>query len=305
MVRQTPSPQAKKQRRHRRGSRRRLGMALSLLCGLLLQAVPTVSAELPSSGPFGLWDPHRRPEKPDLRAIRQIRFLTEDDFPPFDFQGSSGTLEGFNVDVARAICRELEVTCTIQERRWDTIVAALEAGQADVIAASLAPTAEARARLQFSMPYYVRPARFVARRQAAPISPSPTALAGRRVGVVAGTAHEAYAKAYFGAAKLMPFPSDDALRTALQQGNIDMAFGDGIALSLWLNGSSSAGCCAFAGGPYLDSHFFGDGIGMAMRRDDVALRQAIDFALFRIWEQGSYADLVRRWFPVDPFAEAP
>jgi len=276
-----------------------------LLCALLLQGAIAHPADLAASGPLGLWDPHRRPEKPDLRTIRQIRFLTEDDFPPFDFQGASGTLEGFNVDMARAICRELQVACTIQERRWDTIVAALEAGQADVIAASLAPTAEARARLQFSMPYYLRPARFVVRRQAGAAFPAPATLGGRRIGVVAGTAHEAYAKAYFGAATLVAFPSDEAMRTALQQGGVDMAFGDGIALSLWLNGVSSAGCCAFTGGPYLDSHFFGDGIGMAMRRDDAGLRQAIDFALFQIWEQGVYADLVRRWFPLAPFAPAP
>jgi polar amino acid transport system substrate-binding protein len=278
-----------------------LWLILVTLAGLL----PAASATEPDkSGSYGLWDPHRRPEKPDLRTLRQIRFLTEDDFPPFDFQGSSGSLEGFNVDMARAICRQLELTCTIQARRWDTIVAALEAGQADVIAASLVPSVQARSRLQFSMPYYLRPARLVVRRQATEIQLTPGGLAGRRMGVLAGSAHEAYAKAYFNGATLLPFASDEALRSALQRGDIDLALGDGIALSLWLNGTSSAGCCSFAGAPYLDSHFFGDGIGMAMRREDVALRQAIDYALFQIWEQGIYADLVRRWFPVDPFARA-
>jgi polar amino acid transport system substrate-binding protein len=274
-----------------------------LLLVLVALPLPAARAAEPDrSGPYGLWDPHRRPEKPDLKAIRQIRFLTEDDFPPFDFQGSSGALEGFNVDMARAICRQLELPCTIQARRWDTIVAALEAGQADVIAASLAPSVQARSRLQFSMPYYLRPARFVARRQNAPVAFTPADLAGRTLGVVAGSAHEAYARAYFPRATLIPLASDEALRAALQRGEVELALGDGIGLSLWLNGASSAGCCAFAGGPYLDSHFFGDGIGMAMRREDTGLRQAVDYALFQIWEQGIYADLTRRWFPVDPFA---
>jgi hypothetical protein len=35
---------------------------------------------------------------------------------------------GFNVDLARAICEELGVTCTIQVRRFDTLLAALESG---------------------------------------------------------------------------------------------------------------------------------------------------------------------------------
>lgn len=287
----------------------RTGSLALLLLGLLALAVLPISrtraADASVAGPYGLWDPHRRPEKPDLRSIRQIRFLTEDDYPPFDFQGSSGTLEGFNVDLARAICRQLKVPCTIQARRWDTIVAALEEGQADVIAASLVPTAEARERLLFSRPYYLRPARFAVRRQAPPPPLTPQSLTGQRIGVVAGTAHEAYAKAYLTTARLTPFPTDAALRAALKNGEVDLIFGDGIGLALWLNGTEAQGCCTFAGSPFLDSHFFGDGIGMAMRREDNDLRQAIDYALFQIWEQGVYADIARRWFPIDPFARLP
>jgi polar amino acid transport system substrate-binding protein len=279
-----------------------------LLLGLLLFGLaPCASsaAEAPPTGPNGLWDPHRRPEKPDLKSIRQIRFLTEDDFPPFDFQGSAGALEGFNVDLARAICRQLKLPCTIQARRWDTIVAALEEGQADIIAASLVPSAEARGRLLFSRPYYLRPARFVARKGEGLPPLSPQGLTGHSIGVVTGTAHEAYARAYLATARLVTFPSDAALRAALKNGEVDLIFGDGIGLSLWLNGTEAAGCCSFAGSPFFDSHFFGDGIGMAMRREDEDLRQAVDYALFQVWEQGLYADIVRRWFPIDPFAQLP
>jgi polar amino acid transport system substrate-binding protein len=287
----------------------RTGPLCLLLLGLLVFGpAPSAgphAAEAPLTGPYGLWDPHRRPEKPDLKSIRQIRFLTEDDFPPFDFEGASGALEGFNVDLARAICRQLKTPCTIQARRWDTIVAALEEGQADVIAASLVPSAEARGRLQFSRPYYLRPARFVVRKGAGPAKLSPQDLAGRSIGVVAGTAHEAYARAYLTAAHLVSLPSEAALRAALKNSQVDLIFGDGIGLSLWLNGTDAGGCCGFAGSPFFDSHFFGDGIGMAMRREDGDLRQAVDYALFQIWEQGLYADIVRRWFPVDPFARAP
>ncbi|PRH85306.1 ABC transporter substrate-binding protein [Labrys okinawensis] len=282
--------------------------ALSIPLFALMLAIPfqgDAMAAQTSTGPFGLWDPHRRPERPDLKSVRRIRFLTEDDFPPFDFQGSSGALEGFNVDLARAVCRQLKVPCTIQARRWDTIVAALEEGQADVIAASLVPSKEARERLQFSQPYYMRPARFAMRRQDPLPAFTPEGLAGRRIGVVADTAHAAYAKAYLKTASLVSLANDTALREALKRGEIDLAFADGIGLSLWLNGSDAGNCCTFAGGPYLDSHFFGDGIGMAMRREDGDLKQAIDYALFQIWEQGIYADLVRRWFPVDPFADLP
>ncbi|MGH6853325.1 MAG: transporter substrate-binding domain-containing protein, partial [Methylocella sp.] len=33
----------------------------------------------------GFWDPHYHPAKPDLTGLRSLRFLTEDDYPPFHF----------------------------------------------------------------------------------------------------------------------------------------------------------------------------------------------------------------------------
>ena len=75
------------------------------------------------------WDPRRRPERPDLSRVSVIRFLTETDYPPFNFTGPDGNPQGFNVDLARLICDEIKVTCTIQMRRFDTL---LEIGRAHV-----------------------------------------------------------------------------------------------------------------------------------------------------------------------------
>jgi polar amino acid transport system substrate-binding protein len=248
------------------------------------------------------WDGKRRPDKPDMRTIRQIRFLTEDDYPPFNFTGASGRLDGFNVDIARAICIELAVPCTVQARRWDTIVAALEAGQGDAIAASLAVTPESRERLSFTDAYFRSPARFVGR-NAGPAE-LPATLAGRKIAVVAVTAHEAFLRATFPNASVLAKPTDEAAREGLKTAEADLLFGDGVALAFWLNGSSSGGCCRFVGGPFLETRYFGEGIAIAVRPRDALLRQAIDFALFRLWEKGTYADLVRRWFPVNPYAAA-
>ena len=52
----------------------------------------------------GFWDPRRRPERPDLSRLTVIRFLTETDYPPFNFTGPDGNPAGFNVDLARALC---------------------------------------------------------------------------------------------------------------------------------------------------------------------------------------------------------
>ena len=60
----------------------------------------------------GFWDPRRRPERPDTSRLTVIRFLTETDYPPFNYAGADGNPTGFNVDLARAICDELQISCT-------------------------------------------------------------------------------------------------------------------------------------------------------------------------------------------------
>jgi polar amino acid transport system substrate-binding protein len=245
------------------------------------------------------WDPRRRPEKPDLRSVAQIRFLTADDFPPFNFAGPDGAPVGFNIDLARAVCEELALSCTIQARRFDTLVDALVANDGDAVIASLAVTPALRRRLGFTEPYFRTPARLVGRRDgtAAP----PQDLAGLKLGVVEGSSHAAFARAFFPRATIVAAKTPDEARSALRSGSVDLVFGDGVSLAFWLTGDASGDCCRFVGGPFLESRFFGEGLSVAVRREDETLRHAIDHALFRLWERGVYADLVRRWFPLNPF----
>src|SRR5918995_378542 len=228
----------------------------------------------------GFWDPRRRPERPDLSRISIIRFLTEIDYPPFNYAGPGGNPAGFNVDLARAMCEELKVNCTIQMRRFDTLVDALAENRGDAVIASLAVTSEARRRIDFTDPYYRSPARFVARRDSSIEDVVPEKLEGRKVAVVAGTAHEAYLKALFPEAELLPYPNSDLARLGLRRGDVDLLFGDAIALAFWLNGTTSENCCAFRGGPYIDNRYFGEGIGIAVRKGNDPMRLSLNWALF-------------------------
>jgi len=249
----------------------------------------------------GFWDPRRRPERPDLSRISIIRFLTETDYPPFDYAGPDGTPAGFNVDLARMICEEIKVACTVQQRRYDTLIASLNNNNGDAVIASIAETPEMRRQVDFSDPYYRTPARFVARRDYPNDDIRPEALEGKKIAVVAGTAHEAYLKALFTEAELKPYPNADAARFALKKGDVDLLFGDGISLAFWLNGTDSNGCCEFRGGPYTESRYFGEGVGIAVRHGNDLLRQAFNWALFRLWEKGRFTDLWLRYFPISPF----
>ncbi len=64
--------------------------------------------------------------------------MTEVDYPPFNYAGPDGNPTGFNVDLARLICDELKVPCTMQMRRFDTLIDALNDNKGDAAIASIA-----------------------------------------------------------------------------------------------------------------------------------------------------------------------
>lgn len=280
-----------------------------LVCGLMPAVAGGSSAAAANDGLAlprsvvvpGFWDPRRRPERPDLARLQSIRFLTDVNYPPFDYAGPDGNPVGFNIDLARRLCDEIKVACTIQSRPFDSLLDALNDNRGDAVIASIAPSAETRQRADFTDPYYRTPARFVARVDSPIRDVLPELVEGKKIAVVAGTAHEAYLREMFTEAELHSYPNAEAARAALRDKQVDLLFGDGISLAFWLNGSDSGGCCAFRGGPFLESRFFGEGIGIAVKRGNDVLRQAFNWALFREWENGSFADLWLRYFPISPF----
>jgi polar amino acid transport system substrate-binding protein len=262
-------------------------------------AAEPVPAE--DSVPPSFWDPARRLQKPDLGGLKQLRFVTEDDYPPFNFALPNGELTGFNVELARAICEELEVSCTIQRRKWELLIPALKENAADAVVASLASTPENRAQVDFTGPYYLTPGRFVALSSAVLPAATPESLADRKVAVVAGSTHEAYLKTFFPQTEIVAFETPEAARTALKTGRVNALFGDAISLAFWLNGADANGCCVFKSGPYVDSRFFGEGVGVAVKKGADPLRRALDYALARLARKGVYSELYLKYFPIGPF----
>lgn len=254
----------------------------------------------PSVAVPGFWDPRRRPERPDLR-LTLIRFMSEVDYPPLNYAGPDGNPAGFNIDLARAICEELKIACTIQMRRFDTLIPSLDDNRGDAAIASIAVSPETRRKVDFSDPYYRPVARFVARRDYGDMIVTPERLEGRRIAVIAGTSHEAYLRTLFTEAEVKPFADAEQARAALTRRDVDLLFGDAIALAFWLNGSESGGCCMFVGGPFVESKYFGEGVGIAVKKGNDQLRLALNWALFRLWEKGKFADLWLKYFPVSPF----
>jgi polar amino acid transport system substrate-binding protein len=247
------------------------------------------------------WDPRARQERPELTGLRTVRFLTDDEFPPLHFAGPDGNPTGFSVELARAACERLSITCTIQARRFTTLLDALAEGRGDVVAAAVPVTADLRRRFSVTNPYFRIPARFAAAKERNLPEPGPRSLDGHPVGVVGGTAHAAYLTTFFPRASARTYPDLPAAAAALRRGEVDYIFADGLGLALWIGGAEAADCCAMTGGPYLESRFFGEGIGFVLRADDDNLRRAFDYALQRLHDEGKYAELYLRFFPVGVF----
>lgn len=271
-----------------------------IMCALvvfLTVALPVASAEdmlVPN-----YTDPRERIPVPDLTAYNRIRFVTTVDFPPFSFLDQTGHLAGFHVDLARAICEELDLLsrCQIQALPWGELEGALVNGQAEALISGLAITAESRGKFRFTRPYLTLPARFAVRKDASLEGSSASAMAGQRIGVLDGTAHEVMVRDLFEDTRPVTFSRQEWMFEALKSGSVDAVFGDGLQLSFWLSSQSAESCCRFFDGPYFSQVHLGEGLAIAVRPRDAPLRQAFDHALSAINRNGRFTELYLRWFP--------
>lgn len=227
-----------------------------------------------------------------------IRFLTEGEFPPFNYYDDEGVLSGFNVDLARAICLEANAACDIKVRPWEELLVALRRGDADAVIAAHRVTAGSLAEVDFSDRYFYTPGRFVARKGDAVADVGPDELDGVTIGVAKGTAHEAFVKAFYRDSRIVLFENPELAREALQQGKVELVFDDAISVAFWLNGSLSRQCCEFKGEAFLEPKYFGDGLAVALPRNDPQIKMLINNALKRVRQSGRFQELVERYFPV-------
>ncbi|WP_158625893.1 transporter substrate-binding domain-containing protein [Arsenicitalea aurantiaca] len=266
---------------------RLLLLALSVLTFL---GAPALGQNLPNH-----FDPSAREAAPEATGVPAIRFLTTADFPPFNYRDESGELVGFNIDLARGLCTELAVACTIQAWPWEQAARALADNQGDALLAGLALSPENGEQFDFSSIYLGFPARFVTR-----VGPaqnfSAESLSGRRLAVREGSAHQGFLVRYLPDATIVPFESEIAALDAVESGDVDAFFGDALRASFWLN--THMACCTFAGGPYFRPDLFGEGLAVALPAGRDAVREAINLGLLRMKRSGALDELYLRWFPV-------
>ena len=273
----------------------RLAALLLALTGLALAG--NAAAE-PAFGHS--WDPGERLQRGDPAAIPRLRFLTTLDFPPFSYLDGASQLTGFNVDLARALCDILEIAdrCQIQAMPWEELQAALKNGQGEAVIAGIAASGPARGAMIFSRPYIRMAARFAASKTSPPAPPEAGGFGASVIGVAAGSAHEKMLRAFFPKAVTASFANSGELYNQLREGKVAAVFGDAAGLSFWLQGASSGGCCAFSGEAYYSDVFLGSGMRIALKPEDAALMQSLNFALKEAQARGMMDELYLKYFPV-------
>jgi polar amino acid transport system substrate-binding protein len=232
--------------------------------------------------------------RPERRVV--LRFITEGEYPPFNYFDDEGVLTGFNVDLARAICLEVNAACDVQAKPWDDLLPALQRGEADGVIAAHVVSATLLKKVDFTERYFHFPARFVGKRGGAKIEITPDGIDGKKVAVSKDTAHQAYLSTFFRLAQIQVFETPDLAREALAAGKADLLFDDAVGLAFWLNGTVSKDCCEFKGGPFLEPRYFGEGIAIAIPKADPDLKPLLNSALRRVRASGRFDELVLQYF---------
>lgn len=235
----------------------------------------------------------------------RLTVAIEGAYPPFSDRNASGKLIGFDVDIARAVCAEIETQCEFVQEDWATIQSTVigETPEVwgkdfDVIVASVSITETRRKTAGFTGKYYQVPAYFVGAKDG--VERTTADFDGHRIGVQASTTHDAYAtSAYGGRADLVRYPTVPAALDALKSGEVELVLADAMVIEQTFLKTADGKGYEFKGPPLAPPRYFGQGVGIVVAKENEALRRRLDQAIAAIRADGTYQDISERYFGFD------
>jgi len=233
--------------------------------------------------------------------MRKVRIGTEGAYPPFNYIDSNGELVGFDVEIAKALCKAANYDCTFVVQDWDGIIPGLLADKYDAIIASMSITPKRKEVVDFTDKYYNTPARFAVQRGDNFDLTEGSGLDGLRVGVQGATIHEDFVRATWPKAEVVTYGTQEEANADLVSGRVDLVMADSVVLQEGFLKVEGGDCCEFFGLSYSDPTYHGEGAGIAIRKDEPELVEGFNAAIAEIRNNGTYKSINDKYFEFDAY----
>ncbi len=234
---------------------------------------------------------------------KKVRIAVEGAYPPFSYVQPDGTLAGFDIDMAKALCAAMEVKCKLVQQDWDGMIPGLLARKYDAIIASMSITEERKKKVDFTNKYYQTPAKFIARKGSFPHF-SDEALKGKTVGVQRETIHDKYLSARYGdTISIKRYGNLDEGYLDLVSGRLDLIIADSAALYDGFLTKEAGAEYEFVGPDLVDRKWFGEGVGVVVRKGEKELADKINGAIDAVRASGEYKKIQDKYFNFNVYGE--
>ncbi|MBA0217385.1 transporter substrate-binding domain-containing protein [Pectobacterium brasiliense] len=233
---------------------------------------------------------------------KNIKIGTDPTYAPFESKNASSELVGFDIDLAKELCKRIQTHCTFVESDFDALIPSLKAKKIDAIISSLSITEKRQQEIAFTEKLYAANSRLIAKKGTS-IEPTLASLGGKRVGVLQASTQEAFANANWQpkGVDVVAYQNQDLIYADLAAGRIDAAFQDEVAASEGFLKLDAGKGYEFAGPAVKDDKFFGVGTGMGLRKADTELKAALDKAFDEMRKDGTYDTFAKKYFDFDVY----
>ncbi|AJO90244.1 lysine/arginine/ornithine ABC transporter substrate-binding protein [Haemophilus influenzae] len=219
-------------------------------------------------------------------SAQELTFAMEPSYPPFETTNEKGEIIGFDVDVANAICQEIQATCKFKSETFDSLIPSLKAKRFDAAISAIDITDARAKQVLFSDAYYDSSASYVALKGKA------TLESAKNIGVQNGTTFQQYTVAETKQYSPKSYASLQNAILDLKSGRIDIILGDTAVLSDMISKELEI---QFVGEKVTNKKYFGNGLGIAMHKSNKDLAAQLNKGLAAIKANGEYQKIYDKW----------
>ena len=222
-------------------------------------------------------------------AGKTIRIATEGAYPPFNFTNADGSLGGYDIDVANALCKQMQAKCEIVAQDWDGIIPGLLAQKYDAVIAGMSITPERQEKVDFTEPYFANTMVWLTDTKG---SFNPLAIKNLNLGGQRSTTPGAYLQDNYEGKDgntVQLYDNYDNAYLDLKSGRSDAVLAEKVSAKSWLADNSEGFGIV---GNEIDND---DNIAIAVRKGD-ALKEDFNKALSEIRSNGELARLEQQNF---------